>query len=88
MGYKQRLLNLYTVEKLELGLNGAKPMVGLQWLTCFSEGWKLDGQKFHIGASCLVSSIADNGAFMVGVSHKETQQLGLFILDSRIDAMT
>jgi hypothetical protein len=76
---KQGFLILRTVEELKLRLNGAKPMVGLQRLTCFSKGWWLDGQKFHIGASYLVSSIADSGAFMVGVGHKEMQQLGLLV---------
>jgi hypothetical protein len=73
MGCKQHLLILCTVEELKLGLKGAKSMVSLQWLTGFSEGWRLGSQKFHIGASCLVSSIANSGAFTVEVGHKEMQ---------------
>jgi hypothetical protein len=71
--------NVCIVEKLKLGLNIMKPMVGLQRLTCFNEGWRLDGQKFHIGASCLLSTNADSGSFTDGVGHKETQQLGFLV---------
>jgi hypothetical protein len=53
-------------------------MVGFQRLTCFSEGWRLGGQEFHVGASCLVSSIANHDAITIGISHEEVQQLGLF----------
>jgi hypothetical protein len=41
------------------------------------EGWRLGGQKLQMGASCLMSNITHNGASMVGVGHKESQQLGL-----------
>jgi hypothetical protein len=54
-------------------------MVGFQWLTCFCEGWWLGDQEFHIGASCLISSIANYGAITVGICHEEAQQLGLLI---------
>jgi hypothetical protein len=70
-------LILGTVEELKLGLNGMEPMIGFQWLTCFSEGWRLGGQEFHIEASCLISSIASRGAFMVEVGHEAVQQLSL-----------
>jgi hypothetical protein len=69
--YKQRLLIFSTVEEVELGLNGADPMVSFQRLTCFSEGWQLCGQEFHVGASCLISSIANHGAITVGIGHEE-----------------
>jgi hypothetical protein len=59
------------VEERELGLNGAKPMVGFQRLACSSEGWWLGGQELHIGVSCSLSSIADISAFTVGVGHEE-----------------
>jgi hypothetical protein len=77
LGYKQRLLILCTLEDLELGLNGAEPMVSFQRLTCFSESQRLGGQKLHIRASFSVSSNADSGAFTVGVGHEVAQQLGL-----------
>jgi hypothetical protein len=77
LSYEWGLLILSTVEELELGLNGAKPMVGFQRLARFDESRWLGCQKSHIGASCLISSIADCGAFMVGVGHEEVQQLGL-----------
>jgi hypothetical protein len=59
--------------ELELGLDDVKPMVGLQ----LQRSWWLGGQKLHIGASCLISSIADSGASMIEVGHEEAQQLGL-----------
>jgi hypothetical protein len=71
LGYKQGLLIFSIVEEVELELNGVKPMVGFQQLACFSEGWRLGGQEFHIGASCLVSSIANHGAITVGIGHEE-----------------
>jgi hypothetical protein len=77
MGCKQRLLILGTVEEFELRLDGAKPMVGLQRLTRFGKSPRLGCQKFNIGASCLISSIIDSGAFMVGIGHEEVQQLSL-----------
>jgi hypothetical protein len=52
-------------------------MVSFQWVTCFSESWWLGGQEFHIGASCLISSIASRGAFTVSVGHEVAQKLGL-----------
>jgi hypothetical protein len=67
------------VEELKLELDGVEPMVDFPWLSCFSEGWRVGGQEFHIGASCLISIIADHGAIMVGVDHEEAQQLGLLI---------
>jgi hypothetical protein len=79
LGYKQGLLIFSTIEDVKLGLNDAKPMVGFQWLACFSEDWWLGGQEFHIGASCLISSIANYGAITVGIGHEEAQQLGLLI---------
>jgi hypothetical protein len=54
-------------------------MVGFQRLACSSEGWRLGGQEFHIGASCLISSNANRGAITVGIGHEEAQQLGLLI---------
>jgi hypothetical protein len=39
----------------------------------------LGGQEFHIGASCLISSIASHSAITVGICHEEAQQLGLLI---------
>jgi hypothetical protein len=77
MGCKQRLLILCTVEEPKLRLNGAEPMACFQRLACFSEGWRLGGQKLHIRVSCLVLSIVDSSVFMVGVGHKAMQQLGL-----------
>jgi hypothetical protein len=52
-------------------------MVDLQQLTCFIEGWRLGGQKFHIRASELISSISDSSAFTIGVGHEAMQQLSL-----------
>jgi hypothetical protein len=65
------------VEELKLELNGVEPMVCFQRLTRFNESRWLGGQKLHIRASCLVSSITDIGAFMVGVGYEVTQQLDL-----------
>jgi hypothetical protein len=36
-------------------------------------------QEFHIGASCLISSIANHDAVAVGLGHEEAQQLGLLL---------
>jgi hypothetical protein len=66
------------VEELKLGLDGAKLMVGFQRLARFDQSPWVCCQKFHRGVSCLISSIANSGAFMVGVGHEEVQQLGLF----------
>jgi hypothetical protein len=67
------------VEELKLGLDGAKLMVGFQWLARFDQSPWVCCQKFHRGVSCLISSIANSGgAFMVGVGHEEVQQFGLF----------
>jgi hypothetical protein len=54
-------------------------MVGFQWLICFSKGWRLGGQEFHIEASCFISSIANHSAITVGIGHEGAQQLGLLI---------
>jgi hypothetical protein len=74
LGCKQGLLIFSTVEEVELGLNGAEPMVGFQRLACFSESWRLGGQLFHIGAPCLISSITNHGAITVGIGHEVVQQ--------------
>jgi hypothetical protein len=79
LSYEQGLLIFSTVEEVELGLNGAESMVGFQRLSCFGEGWRLGGQEFHIGALCLILSIANHGAIMAGIGHEEAQQLGLLI---------
>jgi hypothetical protein len=79
MSYGHGLLVLSTIKEMELGLDGAEPMVGFQWLTCFSEDWRLGGQEFNIGASCLILSIAESGAFMIGVGHEAALQLGQLI---------
>jgi hypothetical protein len=36
-------------------------------------------QEFHIGASCLISRIANHGAVAVGIGHEEAQQLDLLL---------
>jgi hypothetical protein len=79
MSCKQHLLIFGTVEQLKFGLDGAEPMVDFQRLACFSEGWWLGGLEFHIGASCLISSIANHGAITVEIGHEKAQQLGLLI---------
>jgi hypothetical protein len=79
LGYKQVLLIFSTVEEVKLGLSGVEPMVGFQQLACFSDGWRLGGQEFHIGASCLILSIANHDAITFGIGHEEAQQLDLLI---------
>jgi hypothetical protein len=54
-------------------------MVDFQRLAYFSEGWLLGGQEFHIGASCLISSITNYGAITFRIGHEEAQQLDLLI---------
>jgi hypothetical protein len=56
-------------------------MICFQWLTRFSESQRLGGQKLHIRALCLVSSISDSSANdLLPVAHslhEVAQQLSL-----------
>jgi hypothetical protein len=50
---EEGLLMLRVAEETKHELDGAQPMVSLQRLTRFSEGWRMSGQKLSIGGRSL-----------------------------------
>jgi hypothetical protein len=79
LGCEQSPLVLGVAEELELGLDGVKPIISLQRLTCFSEDRRVSSQELSIGALGLTSSISSTMDSAGGVGYEQTQQLDLLI---------
>jgi hypothetical protein len=73
------LLVLSAAEKPKLGLDGAKPIISLEWFSCFCEGWRMGCQELRVSARGLTLSIPGTMAAMGGVGHEQAEQLGLLV---------
>jgi hypothetical protein len=87
LGNELSLLLLSASKELKLGLNGVKPLIGLEWFSCFYEGWWVGCQELRVSARGLTSSISGSMGRVELATSRHNNSVYSF-LDSRMVAMT